>query len=162
MQINHKQLLILAIVVALGFTGVVADYFVGISVNGSSEFTGSAKCAECHKSQFDRWHASPHDRAMDLATSETVLGDFNNAHLNYQGMTSRMFRDGERYMIHTEGPDGELADFEVKYVFGFDPSQRHAFNFFKAHRSELPHRSELLGFQIRRPWHPSEIELLNG
>ena len=36
-------------------------------------FVGSAACRDCHATQFDRWVGSDHDKAMDLATDETVL-----------------------------------------------------------------------------------------
>src|SRR5262249_29500388 len=36
----------------------------------------------------------------------------------------RFFRDGGRFMVHTDGPDGTLADFEVTHVFGVDPLQQ--------------------------------------
>jgi len=122
-------LLILLAIVVLGVVGAAVDYLLALPHDLKTTYIGSGKCAECHKSQFDRWHSSPHDRAMDLATSETVLGDFEGASLTYQGVSSRMFRDGDRYMIQTEGPDGEMADFEVKYVFGFDPLQQYMVEF---------------------------------
>ena len=39
------------------------------------------------------------------------------------------FRDGDRYMIHTEGEEGEMRDFHVKYVFGVDPLQQYMVEF---------------------------------
>ena len=66
---------------------------------------------------------------MDLATDETVLGDFNDAELTHHGITSRMFRRDGKFFVNTEGPDGKLADFEVKYVFGVDPLQQYMVEF---------------------------------
>ena len=66
---------------------------------------------------------------MDLATEQTVLGDFNDATIEHDGLVSRMFRDGDRFMIHTEGPTGEMEDFEIKYVFGVDPLQQYMVEF---------------------------------
>ncbi|MCA9223592.1 MAG: HEAT repeat domain-containing protein, partial [Planctomycetales bacterium] len=70
-----------------------------------------------------------HDKAMDHATSETVLGDFSGAEIENFGVVSRMFQRDEKYWIHTEGPDGEMADFEIKYVFGFEPLQQYMVEF---------------------------------
>ena len=98
--------------------GILVDYLRGVPRDAQATYVGSGKCAECHQSEFDRWHASPHDRAMDLANSETVLGDFDSARLTYQGVTSRMFREGDRYMIHTEGPDGEMDDLMDGWTYG--------------------------------------------
>ena len=66
---------------------------------------------------------------MDLATDQTVLGDFDDATLEHDGLTSRMFRRGDRFMVHTEGEDGQMRDFEVKYVFGVDPLQQYMVEF---------------------------------
>lgn len=121
----------LRLLCAVALSGILAaiwlltDYFVAIPLESRADFVGSATCAKCHEAQFHSWQGSPHDRAMDLANTETVLGDFNNVSFSYQGVSSRMFRDGDRYMIHTEGPDGTLDNFEVKYVFGFDPLQQY-------------------------------------
>ena len=62
---------------------------------------------------------------MDPATDETVLADFNGAELTHHGVTSRMYRDGKKFMIRTEGPDGKMTDFQVKYVLGIRPLQQY-------------------------------------
>ncbi len=66
---------------------------------------------------------------MKLATDETVLANFDNAELEHHGITSRMFRDGKRFLVNTEGPDGTMQDFEVKYVFGVTPLQQYMVEF---------------------------------
>ena len=79
-------LLILLAVVLFSIVGVLIDYLVAVPLEATATYVGSATCAECHQQSFNRWHGSPHDRAMDLATSETVLGDFEDASLTYQGI----------------------------------------------------------------------------
>ena len=66
---------------------------------------------------------------MAHATKDTVLGDFNDASFDYFGVHSRFFRDGDRFMVETDGPDGKLAAFEVKYTFGLDPLQQYLVEF---------------------------------
>ena len=85
-------------------------------------YVGQAKCVSCHKEETQKWTNSHHDLAMQVATDETVLADFNNAELTHHGITSRMFHDGKRFIVNTEGPDGSMQDFEVKYVFGVKPA----------------------------------------
>ena len=75
------------------------------------------------------WTGSFHDRAMDLATPDTVLGDFNNVQFTHFDITSRMYRQDGKYMVYTEGPDGQMHDYEVKYVFGVDPLQNYMVEF---------------------------------
>ena len=43
----------------------------------------------------------------------------------YQGVTSTFFRRDGKFFVRTDGPDGQLADFEVKYTFGVSPLQQY-------------------------------------
>ncbi len=108
---------------------VMADYFRTIPEDVVATYVGRSSCIECHQSEAAAYDQSHHDKAMDFATDETVIGDFNNATIEHDGLTSRMFREGQRFMIHTEGPTGKMEDFEVKYVFGVDPLQQYMVEF---------------------------------
>src|SRR5262249_46657297 len=92
-------------------------------------FVGSKACAECHQTEHQLWKGSDHDRAMELATDSSVLGDFNNATFTYQGVTSRFFRQNGKFMVNTEGPDGQHHDYEIKYTFGVRPLQQYMVQF---------------------------------
>lgn len=92
-------------------------------------FVGSDTCASCHSGEAKLWHGSQHAHAMAHATKDTVLGDFNDARFEYFGVRSRFFRDGDKFMVETDGPDGKLATFEVKYTFGLDPLQQYLVEF---------------------------------
>ncbi len=119
-----------AVAALLAVSGVVfADYWSARPPETKASFVGRSTCIECHKDQAVLFTGSDHDKAMDLATDETVLGDFNDAELEHDGMTSRMFRDGKRFMVHTDGPTGEMEDFQVKYVFGVHPLQQYMVEF---------------------------------
>lgn len=62
---------------------------------------------------------------MQHATAETIRGDFNDAKLTFDGLTSSFFKRDGKYFVRTDGPDGKLADFEVKYTFGLEPLQQY-------------------------------------
>jgi predicted CXXCH cytochrome family protein len=62
---------------------------------------------------------------MQVANGSTVKGDFSGARLIHNGVESAFTSEGGRYRVRTDGPDGQLADFEVKYVFGFRPLQQY-------------------------------------
>ena len=66
---------------------------------------------------------------MDHATDKTVLGDFSDATFDYYGVKSRFFRKDGKFFVETDGPDGKLAVFEVKYTFGVDPLQQYLVEF---------------------------------
>jgi len=109
-------------------------YIDAHSKGAPASYVGRASCVECHPQEAKLWHGSEHDRAMDRATEETVLGDFSGpdgkgATLTHFGITSRMYRKDGKYMIHTEGPDGKMQDFEITYVFGCDPLQQYMVEF---------------------------------
>lgn len=98
-------------------------------VVANAQYVGRETCLKCHQPQYDLWHGSDHDRAMDYATEKTVLGDFNDAKFEYQGVTTRFFRRDGKYMVNTEGPDGKHHDYEVKYTFGVRPLQQYMVEF---------------------------------
>src|SRR5690606_37659487 len=90
-----------------------------------ADYVGSRECAGCHQGEYERWQGSHHDLAMQEVSDETVLGDFNEAGFVYFGTESLFYRDGERFMVRTDGPDGQLQDFEITYTFGVAPLQQY-------------------------------------
>ncbi len=92
-------------------------------------YIGAAACAECHQQEHDDWVGSHHEQAMKPANADTVLGDFDDATFTHFGTTSRFFTKGGKYYVNTDGPDGELADFEIKYTFGVEPLQQYLVEF---------------------------------
>jgi predicted CXXCH cytochrome family protein len=91
----------------------------------AATFVGSQTCAGCHQAQAKLWDGSQHKLAMQHATDTTVLGDFNDASFDHYGVRSRFFRQDGKFLVETDGPDGKLAVFEVKYTFGLDPLQQY-------------------------------------
>ena len=92
-------------------------------------FTGSEGCTGCHQTEAKLWHSSQHQRAMAHATDKSVLGDFNDASFQYFDVQSRFFRKDGKFFVETDGPDGKLATYEVKYTFGVDPLQQYLIEF---------------------------------
>lgn len=92
-------------------------------------FVGSKACSGCHQAETSLWQTSQHRHAMDHATDQSVRGDFNDATFDYAGTRSRFFREGERFLVETDGADGKLATFQVKYTFGVDPLQQYLIEF---------------------------------
>jgi tetratricopeptide (TPR) repeat protein len=95
----------------------------------AARFVGSDTCDGCHAAEAGLWRGSQHARAMQHATEATVLGDFSDARFRYAGVESRFFRRDGRYYVRTDGADGRLADFEIKYTFGVEPLQQYLVEF---------------------------------
>jgi predicted CXXCH cytochrome family protein len=91
----------------------------------AASYVADRQCGECHRKEAELWQASHHERAMQPANATTVLGDFNNARLTHRGATTTFAQRDGRYFITTEGPDGQPAEYEVKYTFGVAPLQQY-------------------------------------
>ncbi len=88
-------------------------------------YIDSTTCAECHEMEHEAWSGSHHDLSMQEATSQTVLGNFDNATFTHFDVTSRFFTRDGHFFVNTEGPDGKLAEFELIYTFGVEPLQQY-------------------------------------
>ncbi len=121
------------VVVAALAAGII--YFQSPFSNAAAKYTeapnyvGTAQCVRCHRLEGQAWEGSHHDLAMKKATPETVRGDFSGVSVTHYGVTSRMFRQGEKYLVATEGRDGKIKTFEVKYTFGVEPLQQYLVEF---------------------------------
>ena len=91
----------------------------------TAEYLGSDKCSWCHAAEAAAWKGSHHDLAMQTARPTFVRGDFNEARFTYNNITSTFFRRGDTFWVNTDGPDGLLQDFEIKYTFGVEPLQQY-------------------------------------
>ena len=92
-------------------------------------FVGSEACAGCHQTETALWQGSQHRHAMQHATAASVLGNFDDAGFDHFGVHSRFFKRDNKFFVETDGPDGKLATFEVKYTFGIDPLQQYLIEF---------------------------------
>ncbi|PWB71679.1 MAG: hypothetical protein C3F15_12460 [Holophagae bacterium] len=99
------------------------------ATDATPTFVGGAGCVECHQAAAEAWRGSDHDLAMAEATEETVRGNFNNVEVSFHGVTSRFYRRDGKFLVWTEGPGGTMAEFEVAYVFGFEPLQQYLIPF---------------------------------
>ena len=92
---------------------------------GSRDHVGRQVCAQCHVREAAAWEGSHHDLAMQDADAASVLGDFDDATFTYNGVTSTFHRRDGRHFVTTDGPDGTLAEFEIRHVFGHYPLQQY-------------------------------------
>lgn len=104
-----------------------------VSVSGinaaENEFTGSKSCVACHAGQQRGWQGSHHDLAMQHASKDTMLGDFDNSGFSANGITSRFFTKDGKFWVNTDAADGSMQDFEIRYTFGVTPLQQYLVEF---------------------------------
>ncbi len=108
------------------------------SSKNRNSFTGSLKCCDCHKNEYDNWQGSHHDHAMDTVNEETVLGDFNNTEFTSHGVTSKFYKKDNKYLVYTQGPDGKMGEFEITHTFGWYPLQQYLVPFENGKMQCLP------------------------
>jgi len=99
------------------------------SLTAEARFVGSESCAKCHKKEYEEWQESHHAKAMAVATDEMVLGDFNDTTFVKDGVQSRFYRKGDGFFVYTQGPQGEMAEFEISHTFGWYPLQQYLIPF---------------------------------
>jgi len=105
--------------------------FAGVSAptRPAPSYVGRQVCGQCHAEAAERWRGSHHDLAMQPAMDASVAGDFNNQRFTYAGVTSSFFRRDGKFVVRTDGPDGKLADYDIKYTFGAAPLQQYLIEF---------------------------------
>ena len=101
----------------------------GANLALAGQYVGSKACGSCHEKQASEWQKSQHHDAMAPANEQTVLGNFNNAKFSYAGLTSTFFKRDGKFFANTEGRDGKLTDYEIKYTFGIAPLQQYLVEF---------------------------------
>jgi len=106
---------LLALIVSLGAAQAASQ----------PNYVGLEACSSCHAAQVEAWQDSHHGWALRLPTPGNVLGDFNDARFEFKGITSRFFTKDGKYFVETDGADGTLQNFEIKYVVGVTPLQQY-------------------------------------
>jgi predicted CXXCH cytochrome family protein len=92
-------------------------------------FTGGKSCIECHQKEYRLWKGSDHDSAMAVASDTSVRGDFNNAEFTFNGKTSKFYKRAGKFFVYTEGPGGEMKEFQITHTFGIRPLQQYLIPF---------------------------------
>ncbi len=91
----------------------------------SPEYVGKADCVTCHAAESAAHTDSHHDLAMQPATTQTVLGDFENSVFEHHGVHSTFSRRGDDFFVRTENAEGKLEEFRIAHVFGVYPLQQY-------------------------------------
>ena len=83
-----------------------------------AHYVGSNACGECHAAQWQDWHGSHHDLALQAADPDSILADFEGT--AFQGASFERFED--EFTI-TPGAGSEKR--RVLYTFGVAPLQQY-------------------------------------
>ncbi len=128
---SYRLYLLLAIAVLIPLFVIKQLYFPNNKLmNDNAEFVGRETCIECHQIEQMDFMGSDHDLAMDIANDSTVLGDFNDAELlRANGELHKAYKKEDRFFVLTDSENGEMKEYEVKFVFGHNPLQNYLVEF---------------------------------
>jgi hypothetical protein len=75
-------------------------------------YASSQTCRSCHPAEYHSWHGSYHRTMTQLATPQSVLGDFNNASVTYLGKTFNLSQKGGEFWVEMDDPkhDNQFLD----------------------------------------------------
>ena len=78
-----------------------------IQVDGDGYVT-SDTCRTCHPHEYSSWHSSYHRTMTQIATPETVIGDFDDVEITLAGSRYRLERRGDEFWLDMEDLDAPL------------------------------------------------------
>lgn len=77
-------------------------------------YATSSACWTCHPGQHASWDASYHSSMTQIATEESVLGDFDDRELEQGGLVFRLSRDDEGFWVEMPDVDRISGQARVK------------------------------------------------
>ncbi|MGA9270704.1 MAG: tetratricopeptide repeat protein [Lutimonas sp.] len=104
------------------------------SVDG---YVGDQNCTECHEQAAADWKNSHHDKAMQVVSENTVLGNFDNQSISLDGVDYLFYRKGNEFHVAIVEIDGSEQDYTVSDVFGIEPLQQYMIDFPKGRKQVL-------------------------
>jgi len=120
----------MAVIVGCGGDGGnKASTTVKQPAQADSGFVGSKSCAECHSEEEKEWIGSDHHLAMQEATEETVLGNFDDVRFEHFGVESHFRKKGGEFFVTTPNEDGVPTEYKIDYTFGHYPLQQYLIPF---------------------------------
>ncbi|MSQ94850.1 MAG: hypothetical protein EXR98_09880 [Gemmataceae bacterium] len=73
----------------------------------ASEPISAQSCFKCHESHYKSWQRTYHRTMTTEAAPENIKADFGNVLHHYQGVTSHMTQEGNRFFLETIDPGWE-------------------------------------------------------
>lgn len=118
--------LVLSVVIATGLA-VLSSPAVAAGVASDStysnilaaDYVGPQACGECHEKNYDHWQRHPHSRMNALATPETVLGDFSDTVVEYDGRRAVFRRVGDAFFVDYYRGTQRERRFRITRVIGW-------------------------------------------
>ncbi|QDP01150.1 multiheme c-type cytochrome [Thalassotalea sp. PS06] len=93
--------------------------------NEHKGFVGSQTCESCHQQAYSDWQGSHHAKAMAHASEDSVLANFDNVEVVFNGETYRFYRQEQDFFARIKDKNGEFQSYQIEYTFGVYPLQQY-------------------------------------
>lgn len=77
-------------------------------------------CQSCHLDQWQDWNNSHHQKSMQLAKGNSVLGNFNDVVISINDEAVKFYKKEDEYWVNLK-----TQDYKIDYTFGFEPLQQY-------------------------------------
>lgn len=122
---NRWIFIFLLALLLVGWILFSSFYGVRPASTTKAHYVGRQTCQSCHQEQHDKFLQSHHHQALAVVGPETVLANFDDQMLEHDGLVSRFLRRDGNYIVRTEGHDGAMAEFQVRFVLAYHPLQQY-------------------------------------
>ena len=91
---NYSLAITVVLLLALPLYILIDFLLIGENIEKSkkADFVGRETCIECHQEEYFQWKGSHHDKAMDIATDSTVLGNFENLEIENNSRIHKFYK----------------------------------------------------------------------
>jgi len=104
-------------------------YNLIVNLAFAAEYVGAKQCQNCHQEQYQAWQGSHHEKSMQHANNESVLGDFNQVTFESNKFFKKDLDVKPEFWVNIRGEDGEFQNYQIKYTFGYEPLQQYMVEF---------------------------------
>lgn len=70
----------------------------------SDGYVGSQACQTCHEEEHASWSDSYHRTMTQVASASSIVGNFDKAEMEFDGIRYRFGHDGDEYWIEFDNP----------------------------------------------------------
>lgn len=83
------------------------------------DYVGPEACGSCHEENYNTWRQHPHSRMNQLATPQTVVGDFSGVRVAYAGQQAVFHRQGDTFFVDHMRADSLLRRIRITRLIGW-------------------------------------------
>ena len=86
-----------------------------VSMNVSKHHPSGENCQSCHQSQWQNWNNSHHQKSMQQASDQSVLGQFNDIELSINNEVVKFYKKDDDYWVNLDNQDYKKRVVNIKH-----------------------------------------------